>query len=54
MYTLSVDKKLAVISALVEGNSIRSNNRMTGVDRNAIASRLLRTGSATTQVRVIS
>jgi IS1 family transposase len=44
MYTLSTDKKLAVISALVEGNSIRSINRMTGVDRNTIASLLLRVG----------
>jgi hypothetical protein len=33
MYTLSTDKKLAVLSALIEGNSIRSINRMTGVDR---------------------
>jgi IS1 family transposase len=44
MNTLSADKKLAVISALVEGNSIRSISRMTGVDRNTIASLLLRTG----------
>src|SRR5437660_12841796 len=44
MYTLSTDKKLAVLSALVEGNSIRSTNRMTGVDRNTITSLLLRTG----------
>ena len=44
MYTLSQEKKLAVISGLVEGNSIRSINRMTDVDRNTIASLLLRTG----------
>ena len=44
MNTLPLDKKLAVISALVEGNSIRSISRMTGVDRNTIASLLLRTG----------
>jgi IS1 family transposase len=44
MYTLSTEKKLAVISALVEGNSIRSISRMTDVDRNTIASLLLRTG----------
>jgi len=36
MYTLSAEKKLAVIAALVEGNSIRSINRMTDVDRNTI------------------
>jgi IS1 family transposase len=44
MYTLSTDKKLAVISGLVEGNSIRSVSRMTDVDRNTINSLLLRTG----------
>jgi hypothetical protein len=44
MYTLSTDKKLAVISGLVEGNSIRSISRMTDVDRNTINSLLLHTG----------
>ena len=44
MYTLSTEKKLAVIAALVEGNSIRSVSRMTDVDRNTINSLLLRTG----------
>jgi IS1 family transposase len=44
MYTLSTDKKLAVLSGLVEGNSIRSISRMTNVDRNTINSLLLRTG----------
>jgi IS1 family transposase len=44
MYTLSAEKKLAVISALVEGNSIRSISRMTDVDRNTITSLLVRTG----------
>jgi hypothetical protein len=44
MNTLPLDKKLAVISALVEGNSIRSISRMTDVDRNTISSLLLRTG----------
>ena len=44
MYTLSTEKKLAVLSALVEGNSIRAVNRMTDIDRNTIASLLLRTG----------
>jgi IS1 family transposase len=45
MYTLSTEKKLAVISALVEGNSIRSINRITDVDRNTINSLLLRSGN---------
>lgn len=44
MYTLKSEKQLAVLSALVEGNSIRSINRMTGVDRNTISSLLLRVG----------
>jgi IS1 family transposase len=44
MYTLSTDKKLAVLSGLVEGNSLRSISRMTGVDRNTITSLLLKTG----------
>ena len=44
MYTLSAEKKLAVISALVEGNSIRSISRMTDVDRNTITSLLVKTG----------
>lgn len=44
MYTLSTEKKLAVLSGLVEGNSIRSISRMTDVDRNTIASLLVRTG----------
>src|SRR5713101_5961329 len=50
MYTLSTEKKLAVISGLVEGNSIRSINRMTDVDRNTIASLLLRTGDRCAQI----
>jgi IS1 family transposase len=44
MNVLPLDKKLAVIAALVEGNSLRSISRMTGVDRNTINSLLLRTG----------
>jgi IS1 family transposase len=44
MYTLSTEKKLAVIAGLVEGNSIRAISRMTDVDRNTITSLLLRTG----------
>lgn len=44
MCTLSQDKKLAVITGLVEGNSIRSISRTADVDRNKINSLLLRTG----------
>ncbi len=50
MNTLSLEKKLAVISALVEGNSIRSISRMTDVDRNTINSLLLRTGERCQQI----
>src|SRR5437773_2726196 len=44
MNTLPLEKKLAVLSALVEGNSIRSIQRMTDVDRNTIGSLLVRVG----------
>jgi len=50
MNTLPLDKKLAVISALVEGNSIRSISRITDVDRNTINSLLLRTGERCQQI----
>lgn len=41
MNTLKPEKKLAILAALVEGNSIRSTERMTGVHRDTIL-RLLR------------
>ncbi len=50
MYTLSPEKKLAVLSGLVEGNSIRSISRMTDVDRNTIASLLVRVGDHCTEL----
>ena len=50
MNTLSAEKKLAVIAALVEGNSIRSISRMTDVDRNTISSLLLRTGDRCAEI----
>lgn len=36
MNTLPIDKKLAVLSAMIEGNSIRSTERMTGAHRDTI------------------
>jgi IS1 family transposase len=42
--TLSRDKQIAVISALVEGCSIRSTMRMTGVNRETIGTLLARVG----------
>lgn len=50
MYTLSMGKKMAVINALVEGNSIRSTERMTGANRNTIMSLLLRVGEKCAQI----
>ena len=44
MNKLNKDKQLAVISALVEGNSIRSVERMTGVHRDTIMRLLNRVG----------
>ncbi len=44
MNVLPIQKKLAVISALVEGNSIRSIERMFGVHRDTIMRLLVATG----------
>src|SRR6202035_1669948 len=45
MNKLKSEKKEAVISALVEGNSIRSTERMTGVHRDTIMRLLVDVGS---------
>jgi IS1 family transposase len=50
MYTLSPEKKLAVISALVEGNSVRSIERMTGVHRDTICRLLVQVGDHCTSL----
>jgi len=44
MYTLSVEEKVKVLAAMVEGNSIRSTERMTGVHRDTIMRLVVRTG----------
>jgi len=44
MYTLKMEKKLAVIAGLLEGNSIRSIERMTDVHRDTICRLLVETG----------
>ncbi len=44
MNSLRPDKKLAVVSCLVEGNSIRSTERLTGVHRDTVMRLLVRTG----------
>jgi IS1 family transposase len=44
MYTLASEKKLAVIASLLEGNSVRSTERMTGVHRDTICRLLVQVG----------
>jgi IS1 family transposase len=44
MYTLSQQQKVTVVSALLEGNSIRSIERMTGIHRDTIMRLLVKTG----------
>jgi IS1 family transposase len=44
MNTLAADKKLTVLGAMIEGNSIRSVERMTGVHRDTIMRLVTKTG----------
>jgi IS1 family transposase len=44
MNKLTLDKQTAIVSALVEGSSIRSTERMTGVHRDSITRLLVRVG----------
>ena len=46
MNTLTNDERIRVVAALVEGNSIRSTSRMTGVARNTVTKLLVDLGSA--------
>jgi IS1 family transposase len=46
MYELKEEKKVAVIAAMVEGNSIRSVERMTGVHRDTIMRLVVRVGQS--------
>ena len=46
MNRLSTDKKVAVISALVEGCSVRSTSRLTGVAKGTILRLLASVGTA--------
>lgn len=45
MNNLPQEKKLVILTALVEGNSIRSVERMTGVHRDTIMRLMVRTGT---------
>ncbi|MBS1911713.1 MAG: DDE-type integrase/transposase/recombinase [Bacteroidetes bacterium] len=49
MNKLSTDKRIAVVSSLVEGNSIRSTTRMTGVAKNTIQRLVLDLGECCMQ-----
>lgn len=49
MNKLKLDKQIAVISALVEGCSIRSTERMTGVHRDTIMRLMVRVGTGCEQ-----
>ena len=44
MNKLNTDKRIAILSALVEGNSLRSTQRMTGVSINTVTKLLVDAG----------
>lgn len=46
MNTLTKEERIRVVAALVEGNSIRSTSRMTGIARNTITKLLVDLGTA--------
>src|ERR1700690_799913 len=46
MNSLNQDKQRVAIQAILEGNSIRSTERMTGIHRDTIMRLMLRTGNA--------
>jgi IS1 family transposase len=46
MNSLTKDERIRVVAALVEGNSIRSTSRMTGIARNTITKLLVDLGTA--------
>ena len=46
MNRLPIEKQIQVVSALIEGNSIRATVRMTGVAKNTIAKLLVELGTA--------
>lgn len=50
MNRLNLDRRTQVVSALVEGNSIRSTERMTGVHRDTIMRLLVEVGTGCTEL----
>jgi len=51
MNKLNIDKQTTIISALVEGNSIRSTEGMTGVHRDTIMRLLVKIGTVCDKLR---
>ena len=49
MNRLTITKRVAVVSALVEGCSVRATVRMTGVAKNTVAKLLIDLGAACTK-----
>src|ERR1039457_7660387 len=49
MNTLPMDKQQVAIQALIEGNTIRSTERMTGIHRDTIMRLLVRVGEGCAQ-----
>jgi hypothetical protein len=48
--SLNLEKKIQVLNCLIEGNSIRSTERITGVHRDTIMQLLSQVGSARTKL----
>ena len=53
MNVLKTDKKLAVLNALLEGNSIRATSRMTGVHKTTIMRLLVESGERCAQTLLL-
>ena len=50
MNTLSLEKKILILNSLVEGNSIRSTERLTGVTKKAILKLLVKAGEQAKEI----
>lgn len=50
MNTLPIEKKILVLTLLVEGSSIRATQRITGVDQNTIMSLLVKAGQMAQEI----
>jgi transposase len=54
MYKLSTEERTRIVSALVEGNSIRAVSRMFGASRNTIDKLLRDLGRACSEYQVVA